>query len=256
MIYGVFGKPRSGKSTFLARFVFRVLRARKLAQLPFFGRFFKHSKYYYHVIYSTEPMIGCTTISPYDIGTFEPEGVRFNERSLFVIHEAGCCFNNRNHKNIPDYCTDFFAQHGHYLSDIIYDSQSVDIDKKLRNRTQSFFVVSKCPVRRWRSKVTKVKYWIGVNSEAKKLDECYTEPMGFFEMIFARLTKQVYTFNRCPYYRYFDSYSKNLNLPQWHGSPPPDSPMSDFSAWVYIIGRFLFALSVVSLIIAIFLAVV
>ena len=201
-------------------------------------------------------MVGCTTKSPYEIGTFEPEGVRFGERSLFVIHEAGCCFNNRNHKNIPDYCTDFFAQHGHYLSDIIYDSQSVDIDKKLRNRTQSFFVVSKCPVRRWRSKVTKVKYWIGVNSEAKKLDECYTEPMGFFEMIFARMTKQVYTFNRRPYYRYFDSYSKNLNLPQWHGSPSPASPVSDFSAWAYIAVRLLFALSLVSMILEVLMAVI
>ena len=45
MIYGVFGKPRSGKSTFLARFVYRVLGQRKLATLPFIGKLFKHSKY-------------------------------------------------------------------------------------------------------------------------------------------------------------------------------------------------------------------
>ena len=235
MIYGVFGKPRSGKSTFLARYVARALRARKCAQLPVIGSLFRKSKYYYRVIYSTEPMAGCVTVSPFDIGTFEPGGVPFGEPSLFVIHEAGCCFNNRNHKSIPDHCTDFFAQHGHYLTDIIYDSQSVDIDKKLRNRTQSFYVVSKCPIRRWRSKVVKVKYWIGVNSEAKKLDECYTEPMGLFESIFARLTGQVFTFSRRPFYCYFDSYSHNLNLQPYTGSQNVDNPYPMWQCWLHVI---------------------
>lgn len=230
MIYGVFGKPRSGKSTFLAMYVSKALRARQIAQLPIIGKLWKRNKYYYDVIFSTAPMVGTVLIRPFDIGYFEPPA---NMRSLFVIHEAGIAFNNRNHKDIPDYCTDFFAEHGHYNCDIIYDSQSVDIDKKLRNRTQYFYVISKCPLRRWRSKVSKVKYWIGVNKQAQKLDECYTEPSGLFESIFARITRQIYTFRRRPYYWLFDSYSRDLRF----AKPAPvdllDSPYPMWRAALY-----------------------
>ena len=225
MIYGVFGKPRSGKSTFLAMYVSKALRARQIAQLPIIGKFWKRNKYYYDVIFSTAPMVGTVLIRPFDIGYFEPPE---NMRCLFVIHEAGIAFNNRNHKDIPDYCTDFFAEHGHYNCDIIYDSQSVDIDKKLRNRTQYFYVISKCPFRRWRSKVSKVKYWIGVNKQAQKLDECYTEPSGLFESIFARITRQIYTFRRRPYYWLFDSYSRDLRFAK---SDPVDLPDSPYPMW-------------------------
>ena len=221
MIYGVFGKPRSGKSSFLAMYVSKALRARQIAQLPIIGKLWKRNKYYYDVIFSTAPMVGTVLIRPFDIGYFEPPE---NMRCLFVIHEAGIAFNNRNHKDIPDYCTDFFAEHGHYNCDIIYDSQSVDIDKKLRNRTQNFYVISKCPLRRWRSKVSKVKYWIGVNKQAQKLDECYTEPSGLFESIFARITRQTYTFRRRPYYWLFDSYSRDLRFAKPAPADIPDSP--------------------------------
>ena len=221
MIYGVFGKPRSGKSTFLAMYVSKALRARQIAQLPIIGTLWKRNKYYYDVIFSTAPMVGTVLIRPFDIGYFEPPE---DMRCLFVIHEAGIAFNNRNHKDIPDYCTDFFAEHGHYNCDIIYDSQSVDIDKKLRNRTQNFYVISKCPLRRWRSKVSKVKYWIGVNKQAQKLDECYTEPSGLFESIFARITRQTYTFRRRPYYWLFDSYSRDLRFAKPAPADIPDSP--------------------------------
>ena len=226
MIYGVFGKPRSGKSTFLAMYVSKALRARQIAQLPIIGKLWKRNKYYYDVIFSTAPMVGTVLIRPLDIGSFEPPE---NMRCLFVIHEAGIAFNNRNYKSIPDYCTDFFAEHGHYNCDIIYDSQSVDIDKKLRNRTQNFYVISKCPLRRWRSKVSKVKYWIGVNKQAQKLDECYTEPSGLFESIFARITRQTYTFRRRPYYWLFDSYSRDLRFAK---PAPADIPDSPYPMWL------------------------
>lgn len=230
MIYGVFGKPRSGKSTFLAMYVSKALRARQIAQLPIIGKLWKRNKYYYDVIFSTSPMVGTVLIRPFDIGYFEPPE---DMRCLFVIHEAGIAFNNRNHKDIPDYCTDFFAEHGHYNCDIIYDSQSVDIDKKLRNRTQNFYVISKCPLRRWRSKVSKVKYWIGVNKQAQKLDECYTEPSGLFESIFARITRQTYTFRRRPYYWLFDSYSRDLRFAKPAPVDIPDSPYPLWRAALY-----------------------
>ena len=57
MIYGVFGKPRSGKSTFLAMFVSKALRARQIAQLPIIGKFWKRNKFYYDVIFSTASWI-------------------------------------------------------------------------------------------------------------------------------------------------------------------------------------------------------
>lgn len=220
MIIGVFGKPRSGKTTFLAMYLSKVLTRQAFAYVPVIGRFVRKSKYFYDIVYSTQEMKGTVLIKPYDVGAFEPiEG----KRSLFIIHEAGCDFNNRSFKSIPSYCTDFFAQHGHYNVDIIYDSQTVDIDKKLRNRTAYFYVVSKCPLRRWRSCVTRVKYWIGVNNEAKDLDECYSEPEGLLERFLARLTRQRYTFRRRPYYKFFDSYNRVL---VFHGRSPGFDPVS------------------------------
>lgn len=232
MIYGVFGKPRSGKSTFLAKYVSQALRARQVAQLPFIGRFLRRSKWYYDVIFSTSPMRGTVLIKPYDVGAFEPP---LGMRSLYVIHEAGVSFNNRNFKSIPDHCTDFFAMHGHYNCDIIYDSQTVDIDKKLRNRTQNFYVVSKCPIMRNRSKVVKVKYWIGVNKEAQKLDECYTEPQGIIEMIVAIITRQRYTFNRRGYYWLFDSFSRDLTFRSAAPAIDVNNPYPRWRMVIYLI---------------------
>lgn len=251
MIYGVFGKPRSGKSTFLARYVLKALRARQIAQLPIIGILWKRSKYYYDVIFSTAPMIGTVLIRPFDIGYFEPpEGMR----SLFVIHEAGIAFNNRNHKDIPDYCTDFFAVHGHYNCDIIYDSQSVDIDKKLRNRTHNFYVISKCPFRFWRSRVSRVKYWIGVNKQAQKLDECYTEPSGLFESIFARITRQTYTFRRRPFYWLFDSYSRDLRFAQPSPAYIPDNPYPRWRAALHAAICLLSALGCIGILVGLIIA--
>lgn len=207
MIIGYFGKPRSGKTTALARYLCKCLKTMKRAQLPVIGILWRWSKYNKSVIYSTELMPGTVMIRPYDIGTFEPP-----ERSLFIIHEAGCDFNNRNYKTIPQHCTDFFAQHGHYKVDIIYDSQTVDIDKKLRNRTQYFWIVKKVGLVGQKSKMHRIKYWIGVNNDSKTLDECYAEPKGIFERLFYLITRQTVTFKRKPYYVYFDSYSHNLKF--------------------------------------------
>lgn len=224
MIIGVFGKPRSGKTTFLAKKLYSVLLARKFAESRFvvFRWFGKRSKNYYDYVYSTSPMLGTLLIDPYDIGRVEPlQG----KRTLYIIHEAGVCFNNRNSRSVPDWCTNFFALHGHYNTDIIYDSQTVDIDKKLRNRTQCFYVVTKCPIRRGRSRVSRVKYWIGVNQQAQKLDECYTEPMGFWQWFLAVVTRQRYTFRRRKYYKLFDSYSRELDFTKQECRIMPNNPL-------------------------------
>lgn len=73
-----------------------------------------------------------------------------------------------------------------------------------------------------------MKYWIGVNKQAQKLDECYTEPTGLLESIFARITRQNYTFRRRPYYWLFDSYSRDLRFAE---SAPDDVPDSPYPMW-------------------------
>ena len=209
MIIGVFGKPGSGKTTYLASICVKARFKRWLQRtLPaWLARFIKMGD-----IYSTEPMSGTILIDPYDIGTFCPPPY-----SIFLIHEAGCSFNNRSFKSIPKHCTDFFAQHRHYLCDIYYDSQTVDIDKKLRNRTECFYVVTKSMLFRHNSVLTRVSYWIGVNSDSKQLDECYSMPDGFFQNLLARLFFRRITLHRRFYYRFFNSHIQSLNLP----NPPP-----------------------------------
>ena len=164
MITGYFGMPRSGKTTCLARYLKK--------------NFYKYN----HVYISGEVFQNfdsdfVTYIHPYEIGAFRPE-----DNSLFVICEAGTYFNNRLINKIPTYCTDFFALHGHYHCDILWDSQSVDVDKKLRDRTNRLFLVHKSLLP-WFSHVVRIRHDVGVNPETQDLAETYSIPNGIFKKL-------------------------------------------------------------------------
>lgn len=183
--------PRSGKTTCLARYLKK--------------NFYKYD----HVYISGEVFQNfddefVTYIHPYEIGSFRPI-----DNSLFIICEAGTYFNNRLINKIPTYCTDFFALHGHYHCDILWDSQSVDVDKKLRDRTNRLYVVNKSLLP-WFSHVVRIKHWIGVNPDTRDLAETYTIPQSFFKKLLSVLTFGTFWIFRPIYYRLFDSYSDNL----------------------------------------------
>lgn len=198
---GYFGKPRSGKTTYLANYVRKNDRNKKLNKMLSFLPF--QPFHVYDKIYSTDYIRGTYKINAYDIGMFKPQ-----ENSLILIPEGGVWFNNRLSKLIPKHCTDFFAMHGHYHCDIVWDSQSVDVDKKLRNRSERLYIVKK--IGPW-SVSTCIRYFIGVDNNTHDLVEGYKIP-GFFGKVIDFVMGQYRILYRPNVYDYFDSWSDQC---QW-----------------------------------------
>ena len=73
---------------------------------------------------------------PYDdLGDFVPE-----EHSLLILGEAGIKFDNRNFKTFKPSLRDFFAFQRKYKVICYMDSQTFDVDKKIRDRTDAMFL--------------------------------------------------------------------------------------------------------------------
>lgn len=199
MIIGYIGKPRSGKTTALAANVARDYRRKCINKFLHFRLFHTYS-----VIYSTEYIKGTVHIEPYDIGAFEPP-----DNALFILGEAGVYFNNRNSKYIPEHCTAFFALHGHYKSTILWDSQTVDVDKKLRNRTHMLYYVTKGLF--GRSFLKYIQYGVTVDNDSHDLVEGYSIDKGLIKVI-GYIVGRNKILNRKKFYSYFDSYAKPLKF--------------------------------------------
>lgn len=198
MILGFYGKPGSGKTSFLAQFVRSNDIKKKInSKLPF-SIFHTYDK-----IYSTEYVRGTYQIQPYDIGLFKPV-----ENSLFLIHEAGVHFNNRNHKNTPQHCLNFFAVHRHLGCDILYDSQTANVDLQLRSKGEAIYFVRKVAL--W-SYALRIRYDFDVNNETHDIVEGYTKP-GLIGKILDFAVGQLKILYRPNVYDYFDSFVDNT---QW-----------------------------------------
>lgn len=199
MIIGYIGKPRSGKTTALAYIVAKDLIKRKINKLVHFPLLSTYS-----AIYSTEYIKGTIHIEPFDVGAFEPP-----DNALFIIGEAGVSFNNRNSKLIPEHCTAFFALHGHYKSTIVWDSQTVDVDKKLRNRTHYLYYVTKGLF--GMSYLKRIQYGVTVDNDSHDLVEGYQIDRGIMKVI-----GYVFGWNKILwrrwFYRLFDSFAKPLKF--------------------------------------------
>lgn len=217
MIIGYFGKPRSGKSTVLASYAAKNNLRQSVNNLLGRLRFPKFIRLRcYDCIYSTEMIKGTLRIAPYDIGLFDP-----GPNSLIILGEAGTYFNNRLSSKIPSYCTDFFALHGHYGCTIIWDSQSVDVDKKLRNRTEYLYHIRKGRILPFLTFQRRIWYDLTVDNDSKDLVEGYSISSGLLKPLHYLIGVNKILF-RPLYYRYFDSYNRPLkmvklssNFPRW-----------------------------------------
>lgn len=212
MIYGVIGMPRSGKTTYLGWFLktkwekYRHIYVAGDRLLPKCG--------------IPEDMI--TYIDPYDIGAFRPI-----LGSLFVLCEAGTYFNNRLHAKIPYHCTNFFALAGHYGTpdfefdcDIVWDSQTADVDKKLRDRTNYLYICKKNWLFTKFSHFRFVSHSIDIDEQTHKIDEIYTYDRMLKRIIFY-LTGKSKIMYRPHWYGVFDTHADilfgddGLLLPEW-----------------------------------------
>ena len=110
----IFGKKGAGRST---RMVSRMV---------------SDLKHGWHVYTDMSDCVlpGVRIINSDDLGKFIPE-----PNSALYLDEAGIKFDNRNYKNFPPELRDFFKYQRKYKCKVCMNSQSFDIDKKIRDVT-------------------------------------------------------------------------------------------------------------------------
>lgn len=204
MIYIIFGKQRSGKTTYEAKLVqdnLKKLRFRDKLPKPF-KRFVKC----YERVYCTDPAIKDTiNISYKNFGKWCPE-----DHSLVILAEAGVGVSNRAWKSLPFEFKRMVAMHSHHKCDIVCDSQTVDIDCTIRNRAWKIYVCRKIgPF----SLLKYIPYKLGVNKVTEKIDEVYKD-MNFIQTIFSLLFGTSKIFRRKPYYKHFNSWADDYEYPE------------------------------------------
>lgn len=120
-LYLVFGKKGSGKSTYL------VKQALKLRKKGF-------------VIYSNMPDLSiphARYIDPEQLGDYVPES-----DSVLILDEVGMIYDNRNFKSFKNSTRDFYKLQRHYRVIVFMASQTFDVDKKIRDLTDSMVLQS------------------------------------------------------------------------------------------------------------------
>lgn len=120
-LYMIFGKKGSGKSTMLVKLAMKYIRKG-------------------YVVYTNMADLliqDARLIDVNDLGDFVPEA-----NSLLLIDEAGTLWDNRNYKNFKPSLRDFWAYQRHYKVICYLASQSWDVDKKIRDRTDGMYLCS------------------------------------------------------------------------------------------------------------------
>lgn len=137
MIICIFGLPGAGKTTLLTVFSIKALKDRPLSVGHFSFKVPIGDNRHYKRVFSNVPLDGCYKLDFDYLGKYE-----FDD-SLILIDEAGTLCDSRNWKNFDEQLRDFLALHRHYCCDIIIFSQSLDIDKKIRDRTALVLYIKK-----------------------------------------------------------------------------------------------------------------
>ena len=116
----VFGKKGSGKSCYLVHEIIKHLKKG-------------------WIVYSDFPVNinGVRLISFNDLSTFKPV-----ENSLIVLDEVGLSANNRDFKTFSKGLTEYIKLQRHFKVKMIMNSQSFDVDKKIRDCTDSMILQS------------------------------------------------------------------------------------------------------------------
>lgn len=174
-IYLYFGLPRSGKSTYAAKLAVKAIQR---------GR----------TVYSNFPIRGTYQITKDDIGKY------LMEDCLIIIDEAGVDFDNRKMKMNDDQIY-YFKNHGHYQADIVFFSQSTDVDIKIRKLAVCHYEIKKFPFVKHLSYIKTIGRKIGID------ELTHQETEMFYYVPF--ITGGVKLFYRKPYYKFFDTRYRN-----------------------------------------------
>lgn len=184
MIYEIFGLPRAGKTTLLAKIAQNAL-CRKAGIL---GKVYDN-------VYST---FYCEGVNKID---FDALPYYDFSNSLILIDEISLYADNRDFKQFNKELLEFFKLHGHQKIDIVWCSQGFnDADKKIRDLTDTIFYVTTTFIPHF-SLIRRILHYIDfVGGEVKDRYELETIPKIFF---------------RKKWYKYFDSY-EHKELPKYN----------------------------------------
>lgn len=190
-----FGLPGAGKTTVMCQKMVQALKSGKYSNV-------------YCNVYTSIP--GVTYVDNECIGKYDLHD------ALLCIDEATLFADNRDHKNFPKHCIQYFLYHRHYNVDILLFTQQWDgVDRKIRVITDRVYYLYKgIFLGRWITRGYRVPYGIIIpdkKSDTQKLGEIvqgYCKP-GFLGRLFGIWVL------RPRYYKYFDS---------WERPPLPELP--------------------------------
>lgn len=186
----IFGKKGCGKSTTIA----------KLVQ--------QHYKNGW-ICFSTIEVPNAYYIDPELIGEYW-----FPENSVLFIDEVGMLWDNRDFKNFKPKVRDWFKYQRHNKVKVYLFSQTFDIDKKLRDLTDSMYLlVNKFRVFSYGKKISKI---IVLTKSQAENPGSISEDLQFEPFILFFMGTRTLTFIP-KYAKLFDSHSR-LNIPDLVGS--------------------------------------
>ena len=136
-------------------------------------------------------------------------GVNLIENSLIIVDEAGLEFDNRK-MSMSDDEIYFFKYHRHYQNDVVFLSQGLDVDIKIRKLAQRIFLLvpSIFPGFICRREISRK---VGIDDNGQIIDKYAFKPFlaGGFSWIFApRFRKYFNTLDR--------KALNNKTFPVWH----------------------------------------
>lgn len=182
----VFGKKGSGKSTLLVKTAYKYLAKG-------------------WTIYSTESLPGCIKIDYQDIGY-----VHLERNSVLLVDEVGMIWDNRKFKSFSDQVRDWFKLQRHYGVRVYLFSQAFDVDKKIRDLVDEFYLCS-C-VGRIFSYAKRIRRKIVLTAPTADSPSKIADQLVFDSILYAPFGSRVFTF--IPRWaKYFSSFAA-ADLPQ------------------------------------------
>lgn len=172
-----FGKKGAGKSLLMVNYMLKYMRKG-------------------WTVYSDIPALnikGVRQINVKDLDNFVP-----TENSVLFLDEVGISFDNRKFKSFSDGARDFFKFQRKYKVVVFMNSQSFDVDKKIRDLIDKFYLIQSfgnvlCLCRPINRKVALVE--ASAQGESRVADNLKFAP--FWEWKWIYMPK---------YFKYFDSF--------------------------------------------------
>lgn len=117
----IFGKKGSGKSTLMTKWMVKDIRKGWTVYTDMIGLNINGVHYF----------------KTLDLAKFVPP-----PNSSIYLDEVGLSMDNRNYKSFPEGLRDFFALQRKYRCKVVVNSQSYDVDKKVRDRVDRMILQS------------------------------------------------------------------------------------------------------------------